>query len=82
MTSIEDLIRLLEAANNSNTSAKPSAIDPVSKPKKRKRKPSAYQLKYAKSFKKLQHKYKTKSGKWKKDGFKRCQKAAHKEAKR
>ena len=46
------------------------------------RKASAYSKKYGKAFKKVQGKYKLKSGKWAKDGFKRAQKAAHKLAKR
>lgn len=41
------------------------------------RKPSAYQKRYKKHFKALESKYRLKSGKWKKDGFKRCVKAAH-----
>ena len=54
----------------------------VSKPtSKAKRQPSAYNAKYSKAFKKVSPKYKTKSGSWKKDGFKRAQKAAHKMAK-
>jgi len=50
--------------------------------KKTSRKVSAYSKKYGRAFKKLQSKYKTKAGKWQKDGFKRCQKAAHALAKR
>ena len=46
------------------------------------RKPNAYNAKYSKAFKSIQGKYKTKSGSWKKDGFKRAQKAAHAKAKR
>jgi len=49
--------------------------------KKVKRKASAYSKKYGKAFKKVAGKYKLKSGKWAKDGFKRAQKAAHKHAK-
>ena len=49
---------------------------------KKKRKASAYSKKYGKAFRKVQSKYKTKSGKWKKDGFKKAQKAAHAMAKR
>ena len=53
------------------------------KPKKAKKKvKSAAQRAYAKAFKKVQSKYKLKSGKWKKDGFKRAVKEAHKLAKR
>jgi len=47
----------------------------------RKRKASAYSKKYGRAFKKVAGKYKLKSGKWAKDGFKRAQKAAHKMAK-
>jgi hypothetical protein len=50
--------------------------------KKAKRKASAYSIKYGKAFKKVAKKYKTKSGAWMKDGFKRAQKAAHKLAKK
>jgi len=77
MTSIDDVIRLLEAAKSSSSEASES----TPKTKKAKRQPSAYQKRYSKAFKKHQSKYKTTKGKWKKDGFKRCQKAAHKEAK-
>jgi hypothetical protein len=49
--------------------------------KKVKRKASAYSIKYGKAFKRVAGKYKLKSGRWAKDGFKRAQKAAHKLAK-
>lgn len=77
------LRELLESAGVS-----PSIAKPVSQragktfEKKVKRKASAYSMKYAKAFKKVQSKYKTKAGRWKKDGFKRAQKAAHAMAKR
>ena len=45
------------------------------------RKPSAYNKRYAAAFKKVAHRYKTKGGKWKKDGFKRAAAAARKLAK-
>ena len=38
---------------------------------------SAYHTAYGKNFQKVAPKYKTKSGSWKKDGFKRAQKEAH-----
>ncbi len=77
MTSIDDIIRLLEAAKNSGraSSSKSSST-------KKKRKVPEYHARYGKAFKKLAPKYKTKSGKWKKDGFKRCAAAARKAAKR
>jgi len=49
-------------------------------PKKKKRKPSAYSKKYKAAFEKLAPDFKLKNGKWKKGGFKRCVKAAHKKA--
>ena len=48
----------------------------------KKRKPSAYNRRYGKCFKKLASKYKKKNGSWKKDGFKRCSAAARKCAKK
>lgn len=56
----------------------------ASKPKakaKATRKPSAYSLKYSKAFKAVKSKHMKKSGGWKKDGYKRAVKAAHKKAK-
>lgn len=47
---------------------------------KQKRGATAYQRAYKKAFKQLSPDYKTKKGVWKKDGFKRCVKAAHKKA--
>ena len=47
---------------------------------KPKRRASAYSKRYGSAFKRLQKKYKTKSGAWRKGGFKACQKAAHKAA--
>jgi len=44
----------------------------------KKRKASAYNKKYATAFRKVASKHKTKSGAWKKDGFKRAQREAHK----
>ena len=47
-----------------------------------KRTASAYNRKYKASFKKLAPKYKLKSGKWKKGGFKSAVRAAHKAVKK
>ncbi len=46
------------------------------------RKASAYSKRYGAAFKRLQKKYKTKGGAWRKGGFKACQKAAHKAARK
>lgn len=45
-------------------------------PKKKTRKPSAYNKKYAAAFKKVKGRYMKKGGGWKKDGFKRAGAAA------
>ena len=81
MTSIDDVIRLLEAAKGTDAPIK-KAMKSHNKVVKKKRKVSAYQKKYGAAFKKLAPKYKTKAGKWKKDGFKRCAAAARKVAKK
>lgn len=52
------------------------AVDAAKAPKKRK--VSAYSKAYGRAFKRVSPQYKKKSGGWKKDGFKRAQKAAHK----
>tara|TARA_R100001086_G_scaffold77671_1_gene37675 strand:- start:75 stop:338 length:264 start_codon:yes stop_codon:yes gene_type:complete len=48
----------------------------------KKKRNTAYTRKYKKAFKKVSSRYKNKSGKWKKGGFKAAVKAAHKEAKK
>ena len=52
--------------------------DQVTKPKKRS---TAYQRRYKAAFKKVQKRYKLKSGKWKKGGFKSAVREAHRMAK-
>ena len=44
---------------------------------KPKRRASARSKKYGRAFKRLAPKYKKKNGSWKKDGFARCVRAAH-----
>ena len=46
------------------------------------RKSSAYAKAYKKAFKRQAMKYKKQNGQWKKDGFKRAVRAAHKEARK
>lgn len=43
----------------------------------RKKRKTPRQVAYGKAFKRIAPKYKLKNGKWKKDGFKRCVKEAH-----
>jgi len=54
----------------------------VSLPAEKKKRNTAYLRKYKKAFKSLSPKYKLKSGKWKKGGFKAAVRAAHKEARK
>ena len=75
------LQELLESAGVSSSIAKPVSRILAPTETKVKRKASAYSIKYGKAFKRVAGKYKLKSGKWAKDGFKRAQKAAHKLAK-
>jgi len=83
MASIDDVIRLLEAAKGHDQKIESSVSKKaVSKPKKAKRKVSAYSKKYAKAFKSIAPKHKKKSGGWKQGGYKRAVKQAHAKAKR
>jgi hypothetical protein len=61
-------------ANPTGAISQFEAIAPV----KRKRKVSAYNRRYKKAFKRVAPRYKLKSGKWKKGGFKQAVRAAHK----
>lgn len=65
---------------NKETSVTRSTVKSVPA-SKAKRKPSAYSLKYSKAFKSVKSAHMKKSGGWKKDGYKRAVKAAHKKAK-
>ena len=53
---------------------------PVLVPKKRKT--TAYQRRYKSNFKKIANKFKLKNGNWKKGGFKRAVKEAHRLSKK
>ena len=72
------LRRLIESERESE-GATLSTREDSPKPKRRK---SAYSRKYKAAFKRVSNKYRTKSGKWKKGGFKAAVKAAHKAVKK
>jgi len=82
---IQQLGEAMERGRRQGTSAfgveQLRALQASGAPKK-KRRPSAYSKRYGKAFKKLAPKFKKKNGGWKKNGFKRCQAAAHKEARK
>jgi len=59
----------------------PAATEP-SVPLQTKKRSTAYQRKYKANFKKVAKRFKLKSGKWKKNGFKSAVKLAHKMSKK
>lgn len=67
------MLQLMNAMNGNQEQLK------VNQPKKRR---TAYQRRYKQAFKKVSSRYKLKSGKWKKGGFKAAVKAAHAQAKK
>lgn len=69
-----EMAQMMQLLNGMNNQEQVSS----NKPKRA----TAYQRRYKAAFKKLQKKYKLKSGKWKKGGFKAAVKAAHAQAKK
>lgn len=55
---------------------------PIAEQPKPKRRTTAYQRKYKAAFKKVAKKYKLKSGKWMKGGFKKAVREAHRMARK
>jgi len=75
---MEEYLQLLNGL--SSDMAIPIDQEPVeTKPKK---KTTAYQRRYKANFKKVSDRFKLKSGKWKKNGFKNAVKMAHKMSKK
>lgn len=64
---VQDVQEVVEAVESGGSPQQP--------PKKKRK--TARQVAYGKAFKRIAPKYKLKNGKWKKDGFKRCVKEAH-----
>jgi len=81
---LEEYERLLEMVNSvpQNTGAMALLDAGTTSSAKPRKKVSAYNRKYKKAFKKVSGKYRSKSGKWMKNGFKRAVKEAHKVAKK
>lgn len=82
---MEEYLQLINGLSSSQGDMIPSReIDGmqsrVSMPKKRKT--TAYQRRYKANFKKIAKRFKLKSGKWKKGGFKSAVKMAHKMSKK
>ena len=71
------LRRLIGSERESEGSQLAQSDKPASR-----RKSSAYQRRYKAAFKKIAPKYKLKSGRWKKNGFRTAVRQAHKMAKK
>ncbi len=76
------LRRLIDSEKESEGSIEALRTTEPARPGRQKRRSSAYSRKYKAAFKKTAPKYKLKSGKWKKGGFKAAVKAAHKAVKK
>lgn len=81
MLTVEEYMALRRLIDSEPESEGAGVVDRVEAPAP-KRKASTYNRKYKAAFKKLAPKYKLKSGKWKKNGFRSAVKAAHKAVKK
>ena len=75
---MEEYLQLINGLSSDMMDSSP--IVEQSKPKKRKT--TAYQRRYKSNFKKIANKFKLKNGNWKKGGFKRAVKEAHRLSKK
>ena len=74
---MEEYLQLINGLSSEMPSREIEGMQsPVSMPKKRKT--TAYQRRYKANFKKVSKRFKLKSGKWKKNGFRSAVKLAHK----
>lgn len=81
---MEEYLQLLNGLN-SDLSAEPGSpgmMSPAAAGTPKKKRSTAYQRRYKSNFKKIANRYKLKSGKWKKGGFKAAVKLAHKMSKK
>ena len=74
------IMRLISSEKESEGSM--LAVRQQEAPKPKKKRKSAYQRRYQANFKKIAPRFKLKSGKWKKNGFKQAVKMAHKMSKK
>lgn len=79
---LDDYMQLLREAGRLASDAQEVVAEVAPVMKKARKKVSSYNRKYKSAFKKIAPKYKLKSGKWKKGGFKAAVKAAHKAVKK
>ncbi len=84
MLTVEEYMALRRLIDHERESEGASLVSRDVEPQtvKPKRRASAYSRKYKAAFKKIAPKYKLKSGKWKKGGFRAAVKSAHKAVKK
>ena len=75
---MDEYLTLLGGLTDAPNDMSPSATEEMPK----KKRTSAYSRRYKANFKKIAPRYKMKSGKWKKNGFKSAVKLAHKMSKK
>ena len=78
---MEEYLQLLNGLN-SDAAELPSSMSPAAAAEPKKKRSTAYQRKYKANFKKIAPRFKLKSGRWKKNGFKMAVKMAHKMSKK
>jgi hypothetical protein len=78
---MEEYLQLLNGLSSDMSMSAPGEMPEVSS-NKPKRRTTAYQRRYKANFKKIAPRFKLKSGKWKKNGFKAAVKMAHKMSKK
>ena len=79
---IDDYMQLLREAGRLASDAQEVVAEAAPVMKKARKKVSSYNRKYKAAFRKIAPKSKLKSGKWKKGGFKRAVKQAHRMVKK
>ncbi len=77
---MEEYLQLLNGLTSDMGSSSPPPAD-MPEPKPKKKKMSAYMRRYKANFAKIENEYKLKNGNWKKNGFKRAVKEAHRMSK-
>ena len=82
---MEEYLQLLNGLSSDSIPIREESVPAITMDmaaRAKRKKPTAYQRRYKSAFKKVAPKYKLKSGKWKKGGFKRAVKEAHRMAKK
>ena len=78
---MEEYLQLLNGLN-SDAAESLGSMPPATAAEPKKKRSTAYQRKYKANFKKIAPRFKLKSGRWKKNGFKMAVKMAHKMSKK